>query len=113
MQPRWTSHLQPQSRSCSCVVQSNRLGDDISFSEAGGVEIEENWDKVKKITLATDEAATTESLAPLLSSLPLELRPDMENFIQACYEASPCALETLYSYLLRSFLMRTTRQMLP
>ena len=87
-------------------MQSNRLGDDISFSEAGGVEIEENWDKLKKKTLATDEAATTESLAPLLSSLPLELRPDMENFIQACYEASLCALESLYSYLLRSFLMR-------
>ncbi len=74
---------------CSCVVQSNRLGNDISFSEAGGVDIEENWDKVNKITLATEEAATTESLAPLLSSLPLELRSNMEAFIQACYEASP------------------------
>ncbi len=72
-----------------CVVQSNRLGNDISFSEAGGVEIEENWDKVKKITLAVEEEATNDSLAPLLSSLPLELRPDMETFIQACYEAGP------------------------
>ena len=27
-------------------IQSKRLGCDISFSEAGGVEIEENWDKV-------------------------------------------------------------------
>ena len=55
------------------------------------MEIEENWDKVKKITLDTEEAATTDSLAPLLSSLPLELRPDMESFIQACYEARPQA----------------------
>lgn len=53
------------------------------------MDIEENWDKVNKITLATEEAATTESLAPLLSSLPLELRSNMEAFIQACYEASP------------------------
>lgn len=70
-------------------MQSNRLGYDISFSEAGGVEIEENWDKVKKITLATEEPASTESLAPLLSGLPLELRQDMENFIQACFKAGP------------------------
>ena len=71
------------------MVQSNRLGNDISFSEAGGVDIEENWDKVRKITLDTEETATTDSLAPLLSSLPLELRFNMEAFIQACYEASP------------------------
>ena len=27
-------------------IVSNRLGADISFSECGGIEIEENWDKV-------------------------------------------------------------------
>jgi ATP citrate (pro-S)-lyase len=62
------------------------LAYDISFSEAGGVEIEENWDKVKKITLSTGEPASTENLAPLLSMLPLELRADMESFIQGCFE---------------------------
>ena len=67
-------------------VQSNRLGNDISFSDAGGVEIEENWDRVKKITLDTEQAADASALAPLLSTLPLELRPEMEAFIQACYE---------------------------
>lgn len=70
------------------AVQSNRLGNDISFSEAGGVEIEENWDKVKHITLPTGEPASTGNLAPLLSTLPLELRPDMESFIQSCYEVT-------------------------
>lgn len=30
-------------------IQSNRLDVDISFSLAGGVEIEENWDKVKQV----------------------------------------------------------------
>lgn len=29
-------------------IVSNRLGFDISFSECGGIEIEENWDKVTK-----------------------------------------------------------------
>ncbi|CAK0761088.1 ATP-citrate synthase alpha chain protein 2 [Coccomyxa viridis] len=67
-------------------IQSNRLGNDISFSDAGGVEIEENWDSVKKVTLDTEQLADARALAPLLSTLPLELRPDMESFIQACYE---------------------------
>lgn len=74
----------------SCLRQSNRLGNDISFSDAGGVEIEENWDRVKKITLDTEQPADAAALAPLLSTLPLELRPDMEAFIQACYEVSDC-----------------------
>ena len=67
-------------------LQSNRLGNDISFSDAGGVEIEDNWERVKKITLDTEQPADASALAPLLSTLPLELRPDMEAFIQACYE---------------------------
>ena len=33
-------------------------GVDISFSTAGGVEIEENWDKVKSITLLSGQAPT-------------------------------------------------------
>jgi succinyl-CoA synthetase beta subunit len=37
-----------------------RLGCDISFSTAGGVEIEENWDKVKTLTLATGQGPTSE-----------------------------------------------------
>ena len=30
-------------------VQSKRLGDDVSFSDAGGVEIEANWDRVQTV----------------------------------------------------------------
>jgi hypothetical protein len=66
-------------------MQSNRLGTDISFSDAGGVEIEENWDKVKQISVPTGEDLTGEMLAPLLVDLPLELRGNMEKFIQACF----------------------------
>lgn len=39
----------------------------MSFSPAGGVEIEENWDKLKSVTLPTGAAATSESAAPLFS----------------------------------------------
>ncbi len=63
-----------------------RLGNEVSFSEAGGVEIEENWDQVKTVTLPTGAPASPEALAPLTSGLPLELRPAMEEFLQACYE---------------------------
>jgi hypothetical protein len=40
------------------LPQSNRLDIDVSFSTAGGVEIEENWDKVKTITIPTAESIT-------------------------------------------------------
>ena len=70
----------------AACAQSNRLGYEVSFSEAGGVEIEENWDKVKRVTLDTEQPASSNALAPLLSTLPLELRAKMEAFIQACYE---------------------------
>lgn len=43
----------PRAPSCSDGV-------DVSFSTAGGVEIEENWDKVKTVALATGQGATSE-----------------------------------------------------
>ncbi|KAL1535005.1 ATP-citrate synthase alpha chain protein 2 [Salvia divinorum] len=36
----------------------DRLGYTISFSECGGIEIEENWDKVKTIFLPTEKPMT-------------------------------------------------------
>ena len=69
-------------------IQSVRLGCDISFSDAGGVEIEENWDKVKTVHLPTMEAPDSNNLSPLLVSLPLELRHKMSAFIKACFEVS-------------------------
>lgn len=66
-------------------IQSSRLGDDISFSDAGGIEIESNWDRVKKATVPTLSEATPELLAPLLGGVPLELRRSLEGFIQATF----------------------------
>lgn len=41
--------------------------------------------QVKQVTLPTGEEPTTDRLAPLLSTLPIELRPDMERFIQGAF----------------------------
>ena len=66
------------------ALQSHRLGNEVSFSEAGGVEIEANWDMVKTIFIPTGSAVDPGVLAPLFSSVPLELRPKMEKFVEAC-----------------------------
>lgn len=57
-------------------------------SDAGGIEIEENWDRVKSITIPTLGKASGDALAPLLGGLPLELRPGIENFIRSAYAVS-------------------------
>jgi ATP citrate (pro-S)-lyase len=54
-------------------IVSERLGSTISFSECGGIEIEENWDKVKTIFLPTEKPMTSDSCAPLIATLPLEV----------------------------------------
>ncbi|KAJ6928523.1 hypothetical protein NC652_012594 [Populus alba x Populus x berolinensis] len=55
-------------------IVSERLGSTISFSECGGIEIEENWDKVKTIFLPTEKPMTLEACAPLIATLPLEVK---------------------------------------
>lgn len=54
-------------------IMSDRLGCTISFSECGGIEIEENWDKVKTIFLPTEKPMTLDACAPLIATLPLEV----------------------------------------
>lgn len=54
-------------------IVSERLGCTISFSECGGIEIEENWDKVKTIYLPTEKSMASEACAPLIATLPLEV----------------------------------------
>lgn len=67
-------------------IQTSRLSNEISFSDAGGVEIEENWDKVKTITVTTLTPLTGDIVAPLVSALPVEIRAKVENFIKMCFE---------------------------
>jgi len=67
-------------------ILSERLGFAVSFSACGGVEIEENWDKVKTIFVPTEKPLTSELCAPLIATLPLEIRGKIENFIRGVYK---------------------------
>lgn len=66
-------------------IQGTRSGADISFSEAGGMEIEDNWDLVRTISVGVEEELSGERLAPLVATLPLEVRPGLEAFIAGAY----------------------------
>jgi ATP citrate (pro-S)-lyase len=67
-------------------IEAGRDGCQISFSECGGMEIEENWDKVKQILVDTGEMRLSpRHLAPLLSTMPMEVRPGFETFIGAVF----------------------------
>jgi ATP citrate (pro-S)-lyase len=50
-------------------VQSKRLGDDISFSDAGGVEIEANWDRVQTVRFQRHVILQCAPLAPKICVL--------------------------------------------
>ncbi|VVA90826.1 unnamed protein product [Arabis nemorensis] len=66
-------------------IVSDRLGCSISFSECGGIDIEENWDKVKTISVPTGASLTPEICAPLVATLPLEIKGELEDFIQVIF----------------------------
>ncbi|XP_066340852.1 ATP-citrate synthase alpha chain protein 3-like [Miscanthus floridulus] len=66
-------------------IVSERLGSTISFSECGGIEIEENWDKVKTIFLPTEKQMTPDACAPLIATLPLEVRTKIGDFIRGVF----------------------------
>ncbi|KAL8161622.1 hypothetical protein V2J09_013111 [Rumex salicifolius] len=66
-------------------IVSERLGCSISFSECGGIDIEENWDKVKTIFLPTGTSLTSEVCAPLVATLPLEVKPVIEEFLKVIF----------------------------
>lgn len=66
-------------------IVSERLGNSVSFSECGGIEIEENWDKVKTIFVPTGASFTSEVCAPLVATLPLEVKGVIEEFLKAVF----------------------------
>lgn len=76
----------PHTQEYYMSITSERLGNTFRFSDAGGVEIEENWDKVKEITVPTMTPVTADVIAPLISGLPLELRPKFDLFIRSVYQ---------------------------
>ncbi|XP_027341222.1 ATP-citrate synthase alpha chain protein 1-like [Abrus precatorius] len=66
-------------------IVSERLGNSICFSECGGIEIEENWDKVKTVFMPTGVSLTSENIAPLVATLPLEIKGEIEEFIKVVF----------------------------
>ncbi|GAB2217907.1 hypothetical protein Droror1_Dr00001121 [Drosera rotundifolia] len=66
-------------------IVSERLGSTISFSECGGIDIEDNWDKVKTIFLPAEKPLTIETYAPLIATLPLEIRGKIGDFIKGVF----------------------------
>ncbi|KAJ8569780.1 hypothetical protein K7X08_006357 [Anisodus acutangulus] len=66
-------------------IVSERLGCSVSFSECGGIDIEENWDKVKTIFVPTGTSFTSEICAPLVATLPLEIKGVIEEFLKVVY----------------------------
>ena len=76
----------PHAQEYYLCVQSEREGAAVSFSDAGGVDIEDNWGRVRRALVPTGEAPTPERLAPLLAALPAELRPGMERFVGAVFQ---------------------------
>ncbi|MQL98301.1 hypothetical protein Taro_031006, partial [Colocasia esculenta] len=61
------------------------LGCTISFFECGGIEIEENWDKEKTTFLPTEKPMTSETYAPLIATIPLEIRGKIGDFIKGAF----------------------------
>ncbi|KAI4314353.1 hypothetical protein L6164_027271 [Bauhinia variegata] len=66
-------------------IVSERLGDSVSFSQCGGIEIEENWDKVKTVFVPTGVPFTSETVAPLVATLPLEIKGEIEEFLKVIF----------------------------
>lgn len=66
-------------------IVSDRLGCSISFSECGGIDIEENWDKVQTVFIPCESSFTSEACASLIAKLPLEVKGKIEEFIKAVF----------------------------
>lgn len=86
----------PHSEEYYLNVVSDRLGCSISFSECGGIEIEENWHKVKTIFLQTGVSLTPEVCAPHVATLPLEIKAEIEEFYQSHFSHYSKILISLY-----------------
>lgn len=75
-------------------IQTVREGDQLSFGACGGIEIEENWDKVRSVVVPSGEPELDSVLepekhvTPLLDdeTIPPRSKEVLARFITACYE---------------------------
>ena len=68
------------------AIRSSRAGDTIYFSLEGGINVEENWDKVKELTVPVLESVDSQDLTDLI---PSDLGPNREavtDFIKGLFK---------------------------
>ncbi|GAX77776.1 hypothetical protein CEUSTIGMA_g5219.t1 [Chlamydomonas eustigma] len=51
-----------------------------------GMDIEEHWDKLKTVRFDTNESVTGDMIAPLISGMPADIRPQLEAFILGIFK---------------------------
>lgn len=84
----------PHSQEFYLSIQTVREGDRLSFGACGGIDIEDNWDKVRSVVVpsglpeADVELSREEHVLPLLtdSTISEQLRQVLVRFITACFE---------------------------
>ena len=67
------------------AIKSEREGDRIHFSMWGGVNIEENWDKVRDLLVPIDADVEDIDLEPLLADCPEEQRDQFRDFLATVF----------------------------
>ncbi|HLZ32495.1 MAG TPA: ATP citrate lyase citrate-binding domain-containing protein [Nitrospira sp.] len=59
------SEMIPHKEEYYCAVKSTREGSEILVANCGGIEVESNWDRVKRLTLEVGQQPTAEALEKL------------------------------------------------
>ncbi|KAK8570559.1 hypothetical protein V6N13_032176 [Hibiscus sabdariffa] len=62
-----------------------RLSTNISFSECGGIESEENWDKMKVIFVPTSSSFTSDAYSPHVATMSMEIKGKTKEFIKVIF----------------------------
>lgn len=84
----------PHTQEFYLSIQTVREGDRLSFGACGGIEIEDNWDKVHSVVIPCGEPESNVQLdreqhvAPLLKDeeISQEMKSILTDFISACFE---------------------------
>lgn len=61
------SQMVPHKEEYYAAVKSNREGADLMVAKCGGIEVESNWDRVKKLSVQVGEAPSKEDLERLVN----------------------------------------------
>mmetsp|Transcript_9182 Transcript_9182/g.23162 ORF Transcript_9182/g.23162 Transcript_9182/m.23162 type:complete len:445 (-) Transcript_9182:276-1610(-) len=75
----------PHSEEFYLAIQSTRLGNTILFSEAGGIEVEDNWDAVKSLAVDTLDPIDSVDLSPLTAGVAPGHRDQLHAFIRGVF----------------------------